>query len=853
MKQSKIKSRNHTNKTKRKNNKSLSKHIISLKKRSLSQTGGDPRVNIMPYLKPYGILDPEGKYPNPLNGYDYSDLYFKFSVGRGLEAGKTPWSKMPVYNDREKLFNMIHQNNVVLVISKTGSGKTVLVPKLLLHYFDYNGQIAVTIPKRGLVESAGQFGAITLDVNLGEQVGYVHGNDKNHYNPRYTNLTYMTEGIILAQMTGSDPDLKRYSGLIIDEAHERSTNVDIMLMLLKKLIMRRPDFKLIIMSATVSEKVFSDYFDVQGINFNIFVPNVQETLFPIKDKFQDRQVSKNDSIAQLTRELKEVITRTKGGHVIAFVSTKAEANKLCRDVQKELDESDQKPVCLPFYSGAKEAKDMVDNKINKKLLDTTPYGRVILPATNAVESSITVDGTEFVLDTGLEFKVIFDPVKVAYVRGKTYSTQAQIKQRCGRTGRTNAGYCVRIYNKKQYQHFKEFPDPEITTENFTSIMLDIIGMKITGNLTNSLAMIQEMITPPKKVYLRHAINTLYYLGLMYKDGHLTEIGKAIRKFSKISVELALMILASTSFDCTYEVVVMACMMAEGGLDEWVMEPDEKKTKGRTRAEYLEDMRRWSNEFYNYGDPFILLAIYMEYSQAEDKNKWLRTHGVNKGAMSKLDSKGKGKKGTIDEVFNTLDGLAYYPYMFDEPDNEPLTDIKSGYRSLTQIEDERKYSGNSRSRRQYYGGGLQKMFQKHKQSGGRAQGKKKQNRPDLQKVAKDNNESKAKTIFAKYYMPADGNLPRKPDVTYIEDEILCCLYYAFHRHMGVNLGSKKYKSKISPADGSVKGSCFDVIPELNPPEICLYQTMDIMESDFGKDMSSYRLVTKIDEDLMGEFI
>ena len=166
----------------------------------------------------------------------------------------------------------------------------------LLHYFDYNCKIAITIPKRDIVESSADFSARTLDVKLGEHVGYVHGNDKTHYS-RYTNLLYMTEGILLAQMTGSDPDLKQYSGVIIDEAHERSTNVDILLMLLKKLVLRRPDFKLIIMSATVNEKIFINYFDVLGINFEVYIPNVQETLFKITDKFQTKHISKNDSIA----------------------------------------------------------------------------------------------------------------------------------------------------------------------------------------------------------------------------------------------------------------------------------------------------------------------------------------------------------------------------------------------------------------------------------------------------------------------------------------------------------------------------------------------------------------------------
>jgi pre-mRNA-splicing factor ATP-dependent RNA helicase DHX15/PRP43 len=858
-------------------NKQTKRHIKYDKKqpklkhdkyKDILQSGGNNDFDIMPYLKPYGILDPEGIYPNPLNGNSYSDTYFKFSIGQGLPPdSKAIWSKMPVYNDKKIFFNKLHKNNVILFISKTGSGKTVLAPKFLLHYFDYNAQIAITIPKRSIVESAADFAAKTLDVNLGEHVGYVHGSDKNHYNPKYSNLIYMTEGILLSQMTGSDPDLIKYSGVIIDEAHERSTNVDILLMLMKKLVMRRPEFKLIIMSATVSEKVFKDYYDVPGIQFDIFEPTIQETLYEIKDQFSQGHVVKTNSTIELTKKMKEIVSKTKGGHVIAFLSTKAEADTVCRELKNELEGSDQKPVCVSYYSGpSKKDKALVEAANDEKLYDMG-YGRLIVAATNAVESSFTLKGTEYVVDNGMEYRVMFDPVRVANVRGKVYSTQAQIKQRCGRTGRTNAGYCVRIYSKSQYNHFDEFPEPNIVTQNFTSQLLDIVGMKLTGNLTNGLALIQEMISPPKPPYLKHAIHNLYFLGLMYKDGYLTDTGKAVRKFNKIEPELALMVLASTAFKCTYEVIVIVAMMSIGGLDSWVSEPDDHN-KLRTKAQYVDDVRRWSNEFYNYGDHFVMLAIYMEYYGAKNKDKWCRDHGVNKGNMNLLETKydKNGRPitfGLIDDIYKTLEGLTYYPKMFDEPEPEPMTDIKSGYRSLTQIKDD-KYSHS------HSGGGLKslhsdrglkkyksntKVLPKLKQFGGRPKKGKPQPKVDKQKLEKDNKEEFAKNVFKKYYMPVDGVLPRKPSVSYLEDEILCCIYYAFHRNIGIYLGGggKKYVTKISPVSGSMKNSIYDIIPELEPPEIVIYHALDVSENEFGKENSGYQTISVMDEDLMMEFI
>jgi pre-mRNA-splicing factor ATP-dependent RNA helicase DHX15/PRP43 len=857
----------HIKKQPKLNNKLPLKHNKSKSKSKVkSQSGGDNDFDIMPYLKPYGILDPEGKYPNPLTGYPYSDTYFESSIGRGMPAdSKGIWSKMPVYDDRKVFFNKLHKNNVILFISKTGSGKTVLAPKFLLHYFDYNVQIAITIPKRSIVESSAKYSAKLLDVNIGEHVGYVHGGDKNHYNSKYSNLIYMTEGILLAQMTGSDPDLSKYSGVIIDEAHERSTNVDILLMLMKKLVMRRPDFKLIIMSATVSEKVFKDYYDVPGIQFDIFEPIFQETLYEIKDQFSQGHIMKTNSTAELTKKMKEIVSKTKGGHVIAFLSSKSEADSVCRDLKKELEGSDQKPVCVNFYSGHSKEDGKLVRAANDGVLHDMGHGRLIVTATNAIESSFTLKGAEYVVDNGMEYRVMFDPVRVANVRGKVYSTQAQIKQRCGRTGRTNSGYCVRIYSKSQYNHFDEFPEPNIVTENFTSQLLDIVGMKITGNLTNGLALIQEMISPPKAPYLKHAIHNLYFLGLMYKDGYLTDTGRAVRKFNKIEPELALMVLASTAFRCTYEVVIIAAMMSVGSLDSWVSEPDERN-KFRTKAQYVDDLRRWSNEFYNYGDHFVMLAIYMEYYGAKSKNKWCREHGVNQGNMSLLETKYSNGRpitfGLIDDIYRTLEGLTYYPKIFDEPEPEPMTDIKSGYRSLTQINDG-KYSksqyGSGRKISQF-GGGLKRKNQSHTnrrvQTGGRAKKAEKQpKKVDKQKLERDNKEEFAKNVFKKYYLPVDGVLPRKPVVSYLEDEILCCIYYAFHRNTGIYLGGggKKYITKLSPVPGSMKNSIFDTIPELETPEIVVYHVLDISENEFGKDSSGYQTICVMDEDLMMEFI
>ena len=142
----------------------------------------------------------------------------------------------------------------------TGAGKTVMMPKLMLHYFAYQKKIAITIPRKAITETAGVYGADTLDCELGKQVGYRHGSEKEKSSEE-TMLLYTTDGTIKGKMTTSDPELKEYYTIIIDEAHERNVNIDILFTLLKDLCKKRPEFKLVIMSATVDTNVFKNYFE----------------------------------------------------------------------------------------------------------------------------------------------------------------------------------------------------------------------------------------------------------------------------------------------------------------------------------------------------------------------------------------------------------------------------------------------------------------------------------------------------------------------------------------------------------------------------------------------------------------
>ena len=171
-----------------------------------------------------GILDPLGEHYNPVTNEPYSDTY--------KELAKK-WSMFPAYEKARDIISSIQDNQIILVISGTGSGKTVLLPKFLLHVLDYKGHIGITLPKQIIAKSAAEFAAKTLDLELGKQVGYQYKGSEKEMRGKNPNLLYATDGSIVARLM-NDPELKEFDGIIIDEAHERKIQIDFLLFLLKK-------------------------------------------------------------------------------------------------------------------------------------------------------------------------------------------------------------------------------------------------------------------------------------------------------------------------------------------------------------------------------------------------------------------------------------------------------------------------------------------------------------------------------------------------------------------------------------------------------------------------------------------
>jgi HrpA-like RNA helicase len=426
----------------------------------------------------FGIYDTEGININPLNGKEYSEQYKQLTKF---------WSNLPAYENIDDCIDSIKSNDVILVSSGTGSGKTVLFPKFALHANDYKGKIIVTLPKKLITKSAAEFAAKTLDVELGNQVGYQYKGES--IKSSGTNLLYATDGSIIS-MIKSDPLIQAIDIILIDEAHERKTQIDILLYLIKNAIIIRKEknmkpLKLIIMSATIEESIFRDYFT--NLNYD-YVHLSGKPNFPIEEYFlKDSIMEKSNKYIEVGLEKIEEIVKKDNNNsdTLFFVTTVKE----CDDTADKLEYIYNDSFVMPLYSGIPSSlEEIISNKDKYKEINPN-YRRRIFVATNVAESSLTIDGIVYVIDAGLEVNVIYDASRKINIMNTSFITKAQMAQRKGRAGRTQNGFCYHLYTKEEMEKAIDYPDPEIKLIDLKNLCLsllilgDDLNKKIKQDLT----------------------------------------------------------------------------------------------------------------------------------------------------------------------------------------------------------------------------------------------------------------------------------------------------------------------------------------------------------------------------------
>ena len=527
---------------------------------------------------------------------------------------------LPVVERRQDILAALREHQVVVVAGETGSGKTTQLPKLCLELgLGRRGLIGHTQPRRLAARSVASRLAEELQVPLGDQVGYqVRFTDQSSDD---TLVKLMTDGILLAE-TRHDPDLLRYEVIIIDEAHERSLNIDFLLGYLKRLTARRPDLKVIITSATIDVARFAEHFgqpDGQGQMQPAPVVEVSGRTYPVElryrplvrddDEEEDRTLQ--EGILHAVEEI-EQIERDRGWFhgprdILVFLPGEREI----RETADTLRRADLKATeILPLYARLSSAE---QNRV------FAPHaGRRIVLATNVAETSLTVPGIRYVIDPGVvrlsrySYKAKIQRLPVEPV------SQASANQRKGRCGRVAEGVCIRLYDEEDFLARPAFTDPEIRRTNLASVILSMLSLL---SLKPQDISAFPFVDPPDARFVSDGFRLLFELGAVTASDQLTPLGRKLARLP-IDPRLARMLLAGADHGGLREVLIVVAGLA-------VQDPRDRPADKRQAADQAH--RRWHDPDSDF---VALLNLWNGFEAARETlsgnqlRRWCKEHYLN---------------------------------------------------------------------------------------------------------------------------------------------------------------------------------------------------------------------------------
>ncbi|MEA2172083.1 MAG: ATP-dependent helicase HrpA, partial [Solirubrobacteraceae bacterium] len=461
--------------------------------------------------------------------------------------------ELPVSARREDLLAAIRDHQVVIVAGETGSGKTTQIPKLCLELGrGVRGTIAHTQPRRIAARTIAERIASELGVGLGEAVGYaVRFNDRSSEN---TLLRLMTDGLLLAEIQ-HDRLLRRYDTIIVDEAHERSLNIDFLLGYLKQILPQRPDLKVIVTSATIDPVRFAEHFDGAP------VIEVSGRTFPVDVRYAP--LDEDGDVVDAIGDAVETLQRAGRGDVLVFLSGEREIRDAAEALTGRLG---PRAEILPLFARLSSAEQQ------RVFRPGGAAGRRVVLATNVAETSLTVPGIRSVVDPGTARISRYSArLKVQRLPIEPVS-QASADQRKGRCGRTSDGICIRLYAEEDFDERPRFTDPEILRTNLASVILSMAALGI-GDIEDF-----PFLDPPDRRQIRDGVQLLEELGAFDAAGRLTELG---RRLSRLPVDprMGRMVLEADRRACAEEVVVIAAALS-------IQDPRERPLELRAQADQL---------------------------------------------------------------------------------------------------------------------------------------------------------------------------------------------------------------------------------------------------------------------------
>eukprot|EP01062_Namystynia_karyoxenos_P063584 TRINITY_DN56393_c0_g1_i1.p1 TRINITY_DN56393_c0_g1~~TRINITY_DN56393_c0_g1_i1.p1 ORF type:complete len:1082 (+),score=324.40 TRINITY_DN56393_c0_g1_i1:79-3324(+) len=464
---------------------------------------------------------------------------------------------LPVYQSRTDLLRFVRENQIVVLIGDTGSGKTTQVAQYLYEsgYCNPGGKgaekkmVGCTQPRRVAAMSVAKRVSEEVGTALGEKVGYaIRFEDCTS---EHTLIKFMTDGVLLREAM-TDPELTQYSCVIMDEAHERSLNTDVLFGVMKGVVGRRRDLKLIVTSATMDQDKFSSFF----CNCPVF--RIPGRCFPVETFYKDTTVG--DYVDAAVKQAVQIHLTCGPGDILIFMTGQEDIECSAEWIRKKLKDTGEEfadsLLVLPIYS-------LLPSELQAKIFEPAPEGqRKCIIATNIAETSLTVDGVFYVIDSGFAKLKLFNPKTGMDALQVFPASQAAAKQRAGRAGRTGPGKCFRLYTEYQFNNeMMTMTVPEMQRTNLCNVVLLLKSLGI-GNLLHF-----EFMDPPPQGNLVNSMYQLWMLGALDDAGDLTPDGVDMIEFPvDPPMAKALLYSAQDDLHCAEEVLtVVACLSSQSNV------------------------------------------------------------------------------------------------------------------------------------------------------------------------------------------------------------------------------------------------------------------------------------------------
>ena len=521
----------------------------------------------------------------------------------------TEITQLPIYKHQDEITRALENYQVIVVQGPTGCGKTTQLPRILLRNPAIQGRIGLTQPRRIAAVSVADRIAHEIGCELGTIVGYaIRFDDKTSDD---TIVKVMTDGILL-QESRSDHLYSQYQVIIIDEAHERSLNIDLALGLLREAIDRRADLRVIISSATIRAETFQKYFSRTGDGSDVPLISIQSRTFPVDIQYRDIETSDHNAMPEaLVEEVRRIHKSGEPGHILCFLPGQGTILN-CQEALQTIQATEKgfsDIWVLPLY-GALSREDQ------EKVFEDAPGKRKIVLATNIAETSITIPDVRFVIDSGIAKIPRFNPrTNVTTLREEGVS-HASLAQRAGRAGRTAPGQCIRLFAQDLLDRRPAFTDEEITRLDLSEVILRLIDIGIHEVETFPFP------TRPPRQGIRDAIAELIHLGAIDRDNTLTQIGQKMVAFP-LSPRLARIVIeAGMRYpDVMHEVIMaVAWLSVKSPL---LYPPNHEHQARRTHAKLAHPL----------GDLLTGISITQKYQHAEDKKAFCYKHFLDADTMA----------------------------------------------------------------------------------------------------------------------------------------------------------------------------------------------------------------------------